>query len=85
MKQVQRKVNIVPVIGKADALTEPEMRRLKRRIMSDIQEHDIQVEKKFIKICKKDQKILFFVLKFPCWLEGMKIARSNDSSIIIYF
>lgn len=43
MKQVQRKVNIVPVIGKADALTEPEMRRLKRRIMSDIQEHDIQI------------------------------------------
>lgn len=46
MKQVQRKVNIVPVIGKADALTESEMRRLKRRIMSDIQEHDIQVKKK---------------------------------------
>lgn len=43
MKQIQHKVNIVPIIGKADTLTEPEMRRLKRRIMSDIQENNIQV------------------------------------------
>lgn len=43
MKQIQHKVNIVPIIGKADTLTEPEMKRLKRRIMSDIQENNIQV------------------------------------------
>lgn len=43
MKQIQHKVNIVPIIGKADTLTEPEMKRLKKRIMADIQEHNIQV------------------------------------------
>lgn len=43
MKQIQHKVNIVPIIGKADTLTESEMKRLKRRIMSDIQENNIQV------------------------------------------
>ena len=43
MKQIQHKVNIVPIIGKADTLTEPEMKRLKKRILNDIQENNIQV------------------------------------------
>ncbi|XP_065201476.1 septin-2 isoform X2 [Planococcus citri] len=43
MKQIQHKVNIVPIIGKADTLTEPEMKRLKKRILNDIQENNIQI------------------------------------------
>lgn len=57
MKQIQHKVNIVPIIGKADTLTEPEMKRLKRRIMSDIQEHNIQVR----------PRNSTFLLRFRIW------------------
>lgn len=43
MKRLHRKVNIVPVIAKADTLTAPEVKRLKERIMADIEEHQIQI------------------------------------------
>ena len=36
MKQLNHKVNIVPVIAKADTLTKMEMRRLKERVSSII-------------------------------------------------
>uniref|UniRef100_A0A0A9Y2S3 Septin n=2 Tax=Lygus hesperus TaxID=30085 RepID=A0A0A9Y2S3_LYGHE len=43
MKRLHQKVNIVPVIGKADALTLPEIKKLKQRILDDIGEHGIQI------------------------------------------
>lgn len=43
MRRLHRKVNIVPVIAKADTLTAAEVRRLKERIMADIEDHQIQI------------------------------------------
>lgn len=43
MRRLHRKVNIVVVIAKADSLTAAEVKRLKTRILSDLEEHQIQV------------------------------------------
>ena len=44
MRRMHRKVNIVPVIAKADTLTSTEIKRLKDHIMVDIEDHKIQVQ-----------------------------------------
>ena len=43
MKALHNKVNIVPVISKADTLTLGEMRTLKKRILAEIAENGIQI------------------------------------------
>lgn len=43
MKQLHNKVNIVPVIAKADVLTKKEVQRLKQRILAEIAEHGIKI------------------------------------------
>jgi len=43
MKMLHEKVNIVPVIGKADSLTKNEIAKLKKRIMDEIQKHGIRL------------------------------------------
>ncbi|CAB1446307.1 unnamed protein product [Pleuronectes platessa] len=43
MKAIHSKVNIVPVIAKADTLTLRERDRLKRRILDEIAEHGIRI------------------------------------------
>ncbi|KAJ8667649.1 hypothetical protein QAD02_009312 [Eretmocerus hayati] len=43
MKQLHNKVNIVPVIAKADVLTKKEMLRLKKRVLDEIDEHGIKI------------------------------------------
>ncbi|KAH7958710.1 hypothetical protein HPB49_004366 [Dermacentor silvarum] len=43
MKMLHNKVNIVPVIAKADALTKKEVMNLKRRIMHEIHENGIRL------------------------------------------
>ncbi|CAB3261550.1 unnamed protein product [Arctia plantaginis] len=43
MKRLHRKVNIVVVIAKADTLTAAEVKRLKTRILNDLEENQIQV------------------------------------------
>lgn len=43
MKQLHNKVNIVPVIAKADVLTKKEILRLKKRIMEEIEENGIKI------------------------------------------
>ncbi|NXF95787.1 SEPT2 protein, partial [Eubucco bourcierii] len=43
MKALHGKVNIVPVIAKADTLTLKERERLKRRILDEISEHGIRI------------------------------------------
>ncbi|KAB7504493.1 Septin-4, partial [Armadillidium nasatum] len=42
LKRLQNKVNIVPVIAKADTLTPAEVKKLKSKILSDIEEHKIK-------------------------------------------
>lgn len=43
IKRLQRKVNIVLVIGKADCLTKSEVRNLKEHILHDLEENHIQL------------------------------------------
>lgn len=43
MKQLHNKVNIVPVIAKADVLTKKEMQRLKKKIMDEIEANGIRI------------------------------------------
>ncbi|XP_047113097.1 septin-2 isoform X2 [Schistocerca piceifrons] len=43
LRRLHRKVNIVPVIAKADTLTANEVRRLKERVMADIEDNKIQI------------------------------------------
>ncbi|KAK0075588.1 hypothetical protein PV325_006678 [Microctonus aethiopoides] len=42
LKRLHRKVNVVPVIAKADTLTMQEVIKLKEQILIDIEEHEIQ-------------------------------------------
>ncbi|KAG7321560.1 hypothetical protein KOW79_014418 [Hemibagrus wyckioides] len=43
MKAIHNKVNVIPVIAKADTLTLKERERLKRRILDEIDEHGIKI------------------------------------------
>ncbi len=43
MKQLHQKVNIVPVISRADAFTKKEVTEFKKRIRQEIQSHGIKV------------------------------------------
>lgn len=43
MRRLHRKVNIVLVIGKADCLTQTEIKKLKARILQDLEDNHIQL------------------------------------------
>ncbi|CAG5131162.1 unnamed protein product, partial [Candidula unifasciata] len=43
MKKLHNKVNIVPLIAKADILTKDELKRMKNRILQEIEEHGIRI------------------------------------------
>ena len=43
MKQLHEKVNIVPVIGKADTLTPEECAEFKANVMKEIENNDIKI------------------------------------------
>ena len=43
MKSLHNRVNIVPVIAKADTLTKAEINRLKKRILDEIGKHSIKI------------------------------------------
>ena len=43
MKRLHHKVNIVPIIAKADTLTRPELIRMKARVLDQIKANDIHI------------------------------------------
>uniref|UniRef100_H3AMV8 Septin-type G domain-containing protein n=1 Tax=Latimeria chalumnae TaxID=7897 RepID=H3AMV8_LATCH len=43
MKAIHHKVNIVPIIAKADTLTPAEIKKMKQKIRDEIEEHDINI------------------------------------------
>lgn len=43
MKRIHNKVNIIPIIAKADTLTAQELQRLKIKIMEDVERHKIKI------------------------------------------
>jgi len=48
MKRLHKKVNIVPVIAKADTLTKQEITKLKANLLRDIDLHKIKVSRPFM-------------------------------------
>ena len=53
MRKLHKKVNLVPVIAKADSLTSSELQRLKARVLAELKQYDIQVTFPFIAIQRK--------------------------------
>ena len=53
MRKLHKKVNLVPVIAKADSLTSSELQRLKARVLAELKQYDIQVPFSFIAIQRK--------------------------------
>lgn len=43
MKKLHHKVNIIPLIAKADMLTKPEVKRLKDKVLEEIEKHNINI------------------------------------------
>ncbi|KAF8508505.1 septin AspB [Gautieria morchelliformis] len=43
MRRLHQKVNLIPIIAKADTLTDDEIANFKRRVLSDIEHHNIQI------------------------------------------
>ncbi|EUB62015.1 Septin-7 [Echinococcus granulosus] len=43
LKRIQDKVNVIPVIGKADCLTPDECKEFKKNILADLQHHQIRI------------------------------------------
>jgi cell division control protein 11 len=43
MRRLSPRVNVIPVIGKADTLTPSELRAFKRRVMEDIEHYDVPI------------------------------------------
>jgi septin family protein len=52
MKSLQTKVNIVPVIAKADSLTKKELELLKANVLADIEKHYVKIYE--FPICDSD-------------------------------
>lgn len=44
LKCLQTRVNVIPIIAKADTLTPVEVRKLKDQILEDLRVHQIQVD-----------------------------------------
>uniref|UniRef100_H3D271 Septin 7b n=1 Tax=Tetraodon nigroviridis TaxID=99883 RepID=H3D271_TETNG len=65
MKRLHEKVNVIPLIAKADTLTPEECQRFKKQIMREIQEHKIKIyefpetgdeeENRLVRKIKKDK------------------------------
>lgn len=43
LKQLCLKVNVIPIIGKADCLTKDEKEKLKKRILDELNRHQITI------------------------------------------
>ncbi|XP_030638935.1 septin-4-like [Chanos chanos] len=57
MRSLHEKVNIVPVLAKADSLTSSELRNMKTRIMTEIDKHRIKIYQ--FPDCDEDEDELF--------------------------
>ena len=54
MKRLHRKVNIVPVIAKADTLTKQEIAKLKANLIRDIETNKIKVLILLNEVCRNN-------------------------------
>lgn len=79
MKKLHDRVNIVPVIAKADTLTEAEMIRFKKQIVKEIEENNIKLYH-FPDTDDEDEKRQFGPLRerFPFAVVGSNQVREVD-------
>ncbi|VDD81143.1 unnamed protein product [Mesocestoides corti] len=75
MRRLQNKVNIVPVIAKADALTASELRTLKDRIMSDLDKYKIDIYR--LPECDSDEEE--DIKRLDREIKAMGISRASSS------
>lgn len=43
MRKLSPRVNVIPVVGKADSLTPSELKNFKKRVMEDIEHYEIPI------------------------------------------
>lgn len=73
MKQLHNKVNIVPVIAKADVLTKKEMLKLKARVMEEITANSIKIYP--LPDCDSDEDEDYKEqVGFPCCIINVEIT-----------
>ncbi len=60
LKSLQTRVNVIPIIAKADILTPVEVKKMKDQILEDLRTHQIQVRTH----CIMKTKILINVMTF---------------------
>jgi septin family protein len=70
MRKLHKKVNLVPVIAKADSLTSSELQRLKARVLAELKQYEIQVLS-FTPIQSK------FVVKMSIEISQMKLKSKQ--------
>ena len=97
IKSLHNRVNIVPVIAKADTLTKKEISRLKKRILDEIAKHNIKiyqlpdVEEDEEEDYKEQTRVLkvpfelnlYYCKKISCISTVPGIKRSLDSQRIL--
>ena len=69
MKSLQTRVNIVPVISKADSLTKKELEVLKLNVLSDIEKHNVKIYE--FPVCDSDDDEAFKKID-----QEIKVSRS---------
>ena len=74
MKALHDKVNIVPVIAKADTLTKTEVQLLKRRVLREIEENKIQIYQ-FPEADEEDDEEFIMINK------ELKVCRTSIKSL----
>jgi len=74
MKNLHEKVNIIPIIAKADALSEEERKSMKQRVLQDLSYHNISLYEVNVDPADNEQdqkqakeyRVIFFFFFFSC-------------------
>jgi septin family protein len=81
MKRLHTKINIVPIIAKADALTPNEMHQLKKKILREFDEHGINIFR--IPECDSDEDEQFRRKDQDIKVKIVQLNQSNNQNLIL--
>lgn len=75
MKRLHSKINIVPIIAKADSLSQVEMIQLKKKVKRDFEENGINIFK--IPECDSDEDEMYRIkdkeIRVSNWLRDLNL------------
>ena len=77
MKRLSPRVNVIPVIGKADSLTPPELAESKKLVMEDIEHYRIPVYNFPYDVEEDDEDIWLILRKSPMTSYTRTTERRN--------